>query len=160
VNGTIAKRTRPRRDALLRHSSEWFTDGSSKKAEARRRHACVECHAPLPNGRTPYCGRKCQWRFRGHYFWDAARTYVLHRDRFTCQRCGRRHYVRDLEVDHVIEIAAGGPALDYANLQTVCRRCHRAKTVQFLRARGHVATPDPDEPEGVSTRWTLAWFPA
>jgi 5-methylcytosine-specific restriction endonuclease McrA len=38
-------------------------------------------------------------------------------------------------VDHIVEIASGGAALEYSNLQTVCRDCHRAKTVRFLSSR-------------------------
>lgn len=115
----------------------------------------MECGTELPSRRSPYCGRRCQWRFQGHFFWDAARTYVIHRDRFTCRRCGRRHRVRELEVDHIVEIARGGASLDYDNLQTLCRSCHREKTVQFLRTRRTdaiaPATVGPIEVE---------WFPA
>jgi 5-methylcytosine-specific restriction endonuclease McrA len=124
----------------------------------------VECGTPLPTGRTPYCGRTCQWRFQGRYFWDAARTYVIHRDRFICQGCRRRHRVRDLEVDHIWEIALGGPSLDYANLQTMCRSCHRAKTSRFLRARPR-APPAGRPGEGerglpAAVAEAPEWFPA
>lgn len=37
-------------------------------------------------------------------------------------------------MDHIVEIARGGAALEYSNLQTVCRTCHRAKTRAFLRS--------------------------
>ncbi len=79
---------------------------------------------------------------------------MIHRDRFRCQHCGRRRYVRELEVDHIIELAAGGAALDYANLQTVCRTCHRAKTLPFLRGR-------PMAPKGAPREdWVSDWFPS
>jgi 5-methylcytosine-specific restriction enzyme A len=57
------------------------------------------------------------------------------RDRYVCQICRTRRRARELDVDHIVEIARGGAALEYSNLQTVCRTCHRAKTREFLRAR-------------------------
>ena len=55
------------------------------------------------------------------------------RDRYRCRICGTRKRARELDVDHIVEIAKGGAALEYSNLQTVCRACHRAKTRAFLR---------------------------
>jgi len=120
---------------ILALSVAWFTDGARRRAEARSARRCVECGAELPTRRTPYCSRRCRWSFHGHYFWDSARTYVLARDRYTCQICRRRVRARLLEVDHIVEIGRGGAALEYSNLQTVCRECHRAKTRRFLRER-------------------------
>lgn len=57
------------------------------------------------------------------------------RDGYRCRLCGARRRARELEVDHILEIAAGGAALEYSNLQTVCRSCHRAKTTAFRRGR-------------------------
>jgi len=54
------------------------------------------------------------------------------RDRYRCQICGTRRRARELDVDHIVEIAVGGAALEYSNLQTVCRQCHRAKTRAFM----------------------------
>jgi 5-methylcytosine-specific restriction endonuclease McrA len=147
-------------ERILRDSASWFSEGTRRKAEARRARRCVECASPLASGRTPYCGRVCQWRFRGRYFWDAARTYVIHRDRFICQHCRVRRRVRELEVDHIVEVARGGPSLSYENLQTLCKRCHRAKTSRFLRGRHRggslaLATRAIEEPESA-----LEWFPA
>jgi 5-methylcytosine-specific restriction protein A len=96
---------------------------------------CVECMLPLVTRRALYCSDSCRWRFHGRFFWDAARVVVMRRDRYTCQGCHTRMRRRELEVDHILEIARGGPSLDYANLQTLCRRCHRQKTAEFLRNR-------------------------
>ena len=41
-----------------------------------------------------------------------------------CAHCGTRAE----EVDHVVSLADGGDPLDPANLQSLCRGCHRAKT--------------------------------
>ncbi len=120
---------------ILALSAAWFSDGARRRTEARRTARCVECETELSSHRTPYCSRRCQWKFHGHYFWDSARSYVMLRDRYTCCLCGTRRRARELDVDHIIEIARGGAALEYSNLQTVCRPCHRAKTRGFLRAQ-------------------------
>jgi 5-methylcytosine-specific restriction endonuclease McrA len=120
---------------ILALSAAWFSDGARRRTEARHAGRCVECDVALTNHRTPYCSRRCRWKFHGHYFWDSARSYVMLRDRYTCRLCGTRRRARELEVDHIIEIALGGPALEYSNLQTVCRPCHRVKTGRFRRAR-------------------------
>lgn len=118
---------------VLALSAAWFSDGAERRASARRARRCVECARELPNGRSPYCSQTCGWKFRGHYFWDAARIYVKRRDRYTCQVCHRRYRSAELEVDHILEIARGGAALEYPNLQTICRACHREKTRRFLQ---------------------------
>ncbi len=115
----------------------------------------MECSRPLSNARSPYCSRNCQWKFHGHYFWDAARIYVKRRDRYICAHCRRRFRSKELEVDHIVEIARGGPALEYANLQTLCRECHRAKTREYLgaiaRSRAEDPVPPPPAFESVRT---------
>lgn len=69
--------------------------------------------------------------------WKALRWEALRRDGFACRVCGAR---RDLEVDH-IESVRTHPELsfDLANLQTLCRRHHSAKT----RAELGLGRPDP-----------------
>lgn len=146
---------------IVRRSASWFTEGRARKAEARRSRRCVECAEALDSGRTPYCGRVCQWRFQGRYFWDAARIYVMHRDRYTCQHCQVRRRARELEVDHIVEIARGGESLRYENLQTLCRGCHREKTRRFLRARRSVhEAPRSTLPLSLETSTEIDWFPA
>jgi len=150
---------------VVRNSREWFAEGARLKRDARRSRRCVECRRALPDRRSPYCSRSCQWGFRGRYFWDAARSFVMHRDRYTCQLCRRRFRVRHLEVDHVVEIARGGPSLDYLNLQTLCRACHRVKTRRFLsgpngwrrRAIRPETTPTVSAADG---DWGADWFPS
>ncbi|MCI4341093.1 MAG: HNH endonuclease [Thermoplasmata archaeon] len=130
-----------RRAALVRDSDAWFGAGQELRQRARQAASCVECGRALASRRTPYCSRGCRWRFHGRYFWDAARRVVLRRDRYTCRSCGIRARQSALEVDHIQEIANGGAPLDYDNLQTLCRPCHRAKTVRFLRGRRNPLLP-------------------
>jgi len=131
---------------ILALSAAWFGDGARRRVEARRAGRCVECGAALASHRTPYCSRKCRWRFHGHYFWDSARSYVMLRDRYTCQICHVRARARELDVDHIVEVARGGAALEYSNLQTVCRHCHREKTRAFLRRPSDAAATVPAVP--------------
>jgi 5-methylcytosine-specific restriction endonuclease McrA len=53
--------------------------------------------------------------------WD-----VLKRDHYTCLRCGRHPPDCELNVDHVVPLAAGGNN-DPANLQTLCFDCNQGK---------------------------------
>lgn len=126
---------RPAPARVIRDPTAWFTVGRARKAEMQRMGRCAECLAPLPPSRRSYCRDECRLRFHGRFFWDSARTLVLRRDRYTCRACGVRRRRRELEVDHILEIARGGASLDYANLQTLCRACHREKTRAFLGAR-------------------------
>jgi 5-methylcytosine-specific restriction endonuclease McrA len=132
---------------ILALSVAWFSDGAQRRREARRIAQCVECARPLSSHRTPYCSRTCQWKFHGHYFWDSARSYVMLRDHYRCQLCGAKRRARELDVDHIVEIARGGAALEYSNLQTVCRQCHRTKTRAFMAELRH--PPDPSPTQGV-----------
>ena len=63
--------------------------------------------------------------------WRAARLKALDRDGWACVKCGRKG--RLLEVDHIIPLEDipledGGPMYDLANLQTLCREDHFAKS--------------------------------
>lgn len=45
-----------------------------------------------------------------------------------CERAEEPRITPATEVDHVIPIEAGGAPLDQANLQSLCKSCHSAKT--------------------------------
>lgn len=56
----------------------------------------------------------------------------------TCMYCGEIA----TEVDHIIELDAGGTnTLD--NLQPLCKACHQAKTVAYNRSRGRQKPTEP-----------------
>ena len=59
------------------------------------------------------------------HVWNRLRAHALRRDGYQCVQCGAMG--RRLEVDHVTPLADGGTD-DLANLQTLCRDCHFAKT--------------------------------
>ena len=44
-----------------------------------------------------------------------------------CRACGLPHHPRNLEVDHITPLGAGGTDTD-DNLQILCKPCHAAKT--------------------------------
>ena len=60
------------------------------------------------------------------------RRVVLDRDGWRCQTCGK---VGRMEVDHIKRLEDGGAVYDLANLQSLCRGCHIAKTSAERRGR-------------------------
>ncbi len=62
---------------------------------------------------------------RGGRPWRRIRNVILERDQYTCCHCGL--VTLDLEVDHIINVAAGGTD-DESNLQALCVPCHKTKT--------------------------------
>jgi hypothetical protein len=59
---------------------------------------------------------------------DDMRSIVLVRDGGRCRRCRRSI---DLEMDHIVPVSKGGRT-EEANLQTLCRRCNRAKSKKLI----------------------------
>jgi len=58
--------------------------------------------------------------------WPALRLMAKRRDGFRCVACGARGR---LEVDHVLPVRTHPErAFDLSNLQTLCGKCHGAKT--------------------------------
>ena len=62
--------------------------------------------------------------------WAKIRVQVLERDGYRCVRCGKPGR---LEVDHIKPAFRGGDLYDLANLQSLCRNCHIAKTASENR---------------------------
>lgn len=56
-----------------------------------------------------------------------ARFTILERDGFRCRYCGRGPEATELEVDHVLPVAAGGTN-DPSNLVAACKACNRGKS--------------------------------
>ena len=79
----------------------------------------------------------------------------LHRDQFTCQRCGHqgRRDGRDLHADHVIAVTQGGSnTLD--NMMTLCIPCHQVKSqAEAMAGRREVRAirPRPRHPADTLT---------
>src|SRR5215470_20174323 len=59
---------------------------------------------------------------------DNMRSIVLVRDGGRCRKCRRSI---NLEMDHIVPVSKGGKT-EEANLQTLCRRCNRAKSKKLV----------------------------
>jgi 5-methylcytosine-specific restriction endonuclease McrA len=64
----------------------------------------------------------------------AIRDALYERDQGVCAGC-RKQRRRAWEADHIVPVAHGGAGCDLTNFQTLCRKCHRAKTAEQGRAR-------------------------
>lgn len=64
---------------------------------------------------------------RGGRPWRRKRAAILVRDNYTCRVCGL--ITKDLEVDHIVNVAQGGTD-DDENLQAICIPCHKVKTAR------------------------------
>lgn len=64
---------------------------------------------------------------RGGRPWRRKREAILIRDNYTCRVCGLT--TKELEVDHIINVAQGGTD-DDGNLQAICIPCHKTKTAR------------------------------
>lgn len=62
--------------------------------------------------------------------WERVRRMHLAKEPL-CRMCGRPAVL----VDHITPIRDNGAVLDDDNLQSLCRRCHDAKTANDLRKR-------------------------
>ena len=74
--------------------------------------------------------------------WEHVRRQALERDGYTCRECGRGGR---MEVDHIQPKHRGGSWWDVANLQSLCRKCHFAKSSREFKVR-------PDRP-GYREKW-------
>lgn len=66
--------------------------------------------------------------------WRRVRLLALQRDKYLCQHCLKADRITPaLDVDHIMSLAVGGDRLSLDNLQSLCRACHRTKTVADQR---------------------------
>ncbi|HEY7305814.1 MAG TPA: HNH endonuclease signature motif containing protein [Bryobacteraceae bacterium] len=126
---------------------------------AHGRCLCRWCSLEVPPGRRTFCSNWCveEWKLRsdpGHL-----RERVLERDRGVCAACGldclaefRR--IRRLrgasrvkalsdwgsrgrkslwDADHIVPVVEGGGECDLANMQTLCLKCHRIRTIELRK---------------------------
>ena len=77
------------------------------------------------------------------------RRNVMLRDQHTCQYCGRRPGVRDLNLDHVLPRSRGG-ADSWENLVTSCRSCNLRKGRRTPDEAGMRLLHTPHRP-----RWSM-----
>jgi 5-methylcytosine-specific restriction endonuclease McrA len=102
---------------------------------------CAFCKNDLNDLRKIYCNSRCRRRFRSKYryltnSWAATRWKALRRDNFLCVPCLKEgKMTRSRIVDHIMEIADGGPEFEISNTQTICKEHHRIKTAENRRLR-------------------------
>ena len=61
---------------------------------------------------------------------QSVRKYVLQRNNYQCQGCGKQKTEAKLNIDHIIPLATGGTN-DISNLQVLCSRCNQQKKHHF-----------------------------
>ncbi|WP_019507218.1 HNH endonuclease [Pleurocapsa sp. PCC 7319] len=61
---------------------------------------------------------------------QSVKKYVLQRDNYQCQSCGKKNAETQLHIDHIISLANGG-SNDISNLQVLCSRCNQKKKHHF-----------------------------
>ena len=94
-----------------------------------QRHRC-ELHQPIDS--------RAGANVRYGKTWQKDRASVLRRDGYLCQRCRVRPAK---EVDHITPRSQGGTN-DLWNLQSLCRPCHREKSLLEAQAK---RLPRPSE---------------
>jgi 5-methylcytosine-specific restriction protein A len=84
-----------------------------------------------------YVGNELSTTERGYgHSWQKRRKAVLRRDNGLCVECYKRDTLTiATDVDHIVRKADGGTD-DMDNLQSLCRRCHIAKTRLENGAKG------------------------
>lgn len=114
------------------------------------RALCRWCQTEVKPPRRTFCGDPCihEWKLRSQP--PYARLHVWIRDRGQCAGCRAtpRHprwqgpyaleWYYELHrgtwfADHILAVEEGGGECGLENLQTLCRRCHDAKTAQHVR---------------------------
>ncbi len=73
------------------------------------------------------------------------RRNLLLRDQHTCQYCGCTALPRELTIDHVVPLSAGGSST-WENLVVACKRCNGKKASQLVEQAGMKLLRKPREP--------------
>lgn len=104
-----------------------ISDTADRFDEAGNR-LCRNCGDPVTRGRRHYCSDSCMDAFNRDNSWFWVRKDILRRDKYRCSICKQRFRKRELDVDHIIPVRIGGNPFDKANLRTLCKACHKAKS--------------------------------
>lgn len=127
-------------DEALAIALERFGDVLPGLEAAELAAAPVRDFVPALTSPSPPSGRRQR---RRHFSQATLERYPLTQPPERCQRCGATDPDGlPLELDHVMELAYGGPDHPH-NLIRLCGRCHRAK-------------PLPEHLEGSFVEWRLA----
>lgn len=108
--------------------------------------ACNACGKEYTYERSTseYCSAQCRGRKHKNERYripDDLRMHVLSRDEYRCRLCGSApDESRELRIDHVVPVHAGGLPLDPDNLQTLCHSCNSGKSDGDAVTGWHVLT--------------------
>lgn len=98
---------------------------------------CAYCHLPIMGKRKKWCSKACGYKAfvivmakRGNS--AMLRKLALERDKGICKKCGGTD---EWQADHIIELRHGGTH-EMDNIQTLCIKCHKAKTKFNYRKPG------------------------
>lgn len=94
------------------------------------------CRRPWMAERKPQEGRKySNTKFYQSTAWRKLRKVKLEKDPL-CEECLKHNIHTPAKViDHKVPINQGGAALDIANLQSLCDRCHNRKSAKESRKK-------------------------
>lgn len=78
-----------------------------------------------------FCSKECCNEARVVYKglrlkWADLREFVLERDNYTCQDCGKQLADNELEVHHVVPLYSRGTNKE-TNLVALCHKCHKGR---------------------------------
>ncbi len=138
-------------------STGWIPEEAAIRAEAKRTGRCSVCLQSLPSWTTPskekpYClslRKSCANIYYERYYrsWAIAKRATIRRTNGVCEGgCGTTADPKLVEFalaqlsprlpgfdfDHIVEVSTGGDSFDPANVQLLCKGCHKAKTKAFL----------------------------
>jgi 5-methylcytosine-specific restriction protein A len=67
--------------------------------------------------------------------WMRRRKEILERDAYLCVACRAKGRITDAtDVDHIVPLSKGGTD-DLGNLQSLCERCHKSKSLADMGRR-------------------------
>jgi 5-methylcytosine-specific restriction protein A len=75
--------------------------------------------------------------------WKRVRLAILARDGYRCQIQGPRCKGTATEVDHILELHAGGAPLHPSNLRAACKSCNSSRGAAYGNRTRHPRSEDP-----------------
>ncbi len=102
-----------------------------------------------PDHRKPWDGTRTKsGEVTSTAAWKRVRKQVLERDDYKCRIRGPRCTGDATQVDHIVNVAAGGAKLDPNNLQSACPSCNAQKAqVEATKSR-NAWKPKPERHPG------------
>ena len=127
------------RDIIVKRQHYFALSDFKPKHNEQGQRICLNCaRVILDKRKKKYCSEECSSQFFANHNSAGMRTRIIKRDKWTCQKCGKKPInsvkVEDpmssysFIVDHIKPIALGGTEFDENNLQLLCGVCNKEKT--------------------------------